>query len=94
MQRLSVRTTGPQLESTLVGLTTSTERSKLAQLAVLMTSLGECVKAQGPGERKMMWVYAALRHLPVSDVTAACGDHGGGSGAAAADGAHMIACGL
>lgn len=67
MQCLSVRTTGPQLESTLVGLTTSAERSKLAQLAVLMTSLGECVKAQGPGERKMMWVYAALRHLPVAE---------------------------
>jgi hypothetical protein len=61
IQRLAALQTGPQLESSLVGLTTSAERSQLERLPVLMMGLGEVVKR----DRSMMWAYAALKHSMV-----------------------------
>jgi hypothetical protein len=61
IQRLAALQTGPQLESSLVGLTTSAERSHLERLPVLMMGLGELVKR----DRGTMWAYAALRHSMV-----------------------------
>lgn len=57
-----LHTTGPQLEATLVGLTTVTERVQLGQLPMLVTALGEEVK----GNRNLMWAYAAIKHTVVS----------------------------
>jgi hypothetical protein len=61
IQRLAALQTGPQLESSLVGLTTSAERSQLERLPVLMMGLGELVKR----DRGIMWAYAALKHSMV-----------------------------
>lgn len=70
---LAALQTGPQLESSVVGLISSAERGQLEQLPVLMCHMGELLK-RGSDRDKMMWVYNALKNIPVSDLG------GGGKG--------------
>lgn len=77
LRSLAALQTGPQLEASVVGLVSSAERAQLEQLPVLMTSMGECLKRGGDRD-KMMWVYAALKNIPVRG--AAGGRVAGGQG--------------
>lgn len=65
LKSLAALLTGPQLEGAVVGLISPTERGQLEQLPVLMAQMGETLKR---GEdRKMMWVFGALRNITVSE---------------------------
>jgi len=58
IQSLAALCTGPQLEATLLSLTSASERAQLAGLPVLMSSLGEKLKG---GDRALMWAYGAFK---------------------------------